>query len=120
MYCTGSGVTDIEMTDDSGLSTGATVAITFVMTFIVSVTVTAVITFTVAYICVKRTLEKACIKYQLPQEKEQVRLATTHLTKSDLKLQPNPAYCYDASHKVVTDTNSAAYEMMQVNEFTCT
>ena len=122
---TGSGVSDIEMSDDSGPSTGAAVAITFVVTFIVSVAVTAIITFIVTYyVYVKRTLEKACIKHHLPQEKEQLRLPTSPITKRDLKLQPNLPYDHDASHvyEVVMDTNTstAAYETMQVNESICT
>ena len=117
---TGSGVSDIEMSDDSGLSTGAAVAITFVVTFIVSVAVTVIITFIVTYyLFVKRTLEKPCIKHHLPQEKP-----TSLITKCDLKLQPNPPYDHDASHvyEVVMDTNTstAAYETMQVNESTYT
>ena len=107
------------MSDDSGLSTGAALAITFVVTFIISVAVTAIITFIVTYVYVKRALEKVYIKHHLPQEKEQMRLSTSTITKSDLKIQPNPAYI--ASHKVVTDTNSAGYyEIMQINESTCT
>ena len=112
-----SGVSGIEMLDDSGLSTGAAVAITLVVTFIVSVAVTAIITFIVTHVYVKKKFILSTT-YQLPQEKEQVRLPTSPITKSDLKLQPNPAY--NASHKVAVDTNTAAYEIMQVNESTCT
>ena len=111
------------MTDDSGLSTGAAVAITFVVTFIASVTVTAIITFIVTYyVCVKRTLDKACTKRHLPQEKEQLGLPTSPITKHDLKLQPNPMnppYDHDASHvyEVVADTNASystvAYEIIK-------
>ena len=117
MYiCTyaGNGMSDIEKSDDSGLSTGAVAIITFAVTFIVSVTVTAIITFIVIYcVCVKRILDKANTQYLKhqspdPQEKvlyEQVTLPSRTVTKNDLELQPNPAY--GTSHKVIMDTNPA-------------
>ena len=107
MYNTGN-----EFSDSSGLSTGAAVVITFTVTFIVSITATAVITFIVAYVCVKRTFEKANNTHNpndpMPQEKvlyEQVCISSKTVTKNDLELQPNPAY--GTSCKVVMDTNPA-------------
>ena len=51
-------------TGNSGLSTGAAVAITFTVTFILTLTVTAIITFIVTYyVCVKRTLDKGNTQY---------------------------------------------------------
>ena len=87
------------------------------MTFIVSVTATAIITFIVAYVCVKRTFEKANDTHNpndlMPQEKvlyEQVCIPSKTVTKNDLELQPNPAY--GTSHEVVMDTNPA-YEIFK-------
>ena len=98
---------------NSGISTGAAVAITFTVTFILTLTVTAIITFIVTYVCVKRTLDKPNNTHNLkhhspgPQEVlyEQVRLPSHTVTKNDLELQPNPAY--GTSHKVTMDTNPA-------------
>ena len=106
-------MSDIEKSDDSGLSAGAVAIITFAVTFIVSVTVTAIITFIMTYVCVKRTLDKVNTHYHKhqspdPQEKvlyEQVTLPSHTVTKNDLELQPNPAY--GTSHKVIMDTNPA-------------
>ena len=106
-------MSDIEKSDDLGISTEAVPIITFAVTFIVSVTVTAIITFVVTYVCVKRILDKANIQYLKhqspdPQEKvlyEQVTLPSRTVTKNDLELQPNPAY--GTSHKVIMDTNPA-------------
>ena len=84
------------------------------MTFIVSVTATAIITFIVAYVCVKRTFEKANNTHNpnpMLQEKvlyEQVCIPSKTIIKNDLELQPNPAY--GTSHKEVMDTNPA-YEI---------
>ena len=82
------------------------------VTFIVSVTATAIITFIVAYVCVKRTFEKANNTHKptdpMPQEKvlyEQVCIPSKTVTKNDLELQPNPAY--GTSCKVAMDTNPA-------------
>ena len=101
-----------EASDSSGLSTGAVVVITFAVTFIVSVTATAIITFIVAYVCVKRTFERANNTHNpndpMPQEKvlyEQVCIPSKTVTKNDLELQPNPAY--GTSCTVVMDTNPA-------------
>ena len=86
------------------------------MTFLVSVTATAIITFIVAYVCVKRTFEKANNtdnpNEPMPQDLEkvlyeQVCIPSKTVTKNDLELQPNPAY--GTSCMVVMDTN-AAYE----------
>ena len=106
----------IYLTDNSGLSTGATAVIASAVTFILTLTVTAIITFIVTYcVCVKRTLDKAKthnLKQQSPgpQEKvlyEQVSLPSHTVTKNDLELQPNPAY--GISYKVIMD-NNPAYE----------
>ena len=59
LHFVGDRVPDVEESDSSGLSTGVVAVITFTVTFIVSVTATAIITFIVAYVCVKRTFEKA-------------------------------------------------------------
>ena len=106
---------NVEVSDSSGISTGAAVVITFTVTFVVSVTATAIITFIVAYICVKRTFEKANNTHNpndpMPQEKvlyEQVCIPSKTVTKNDLELQPNPAY--GTSCKVVMDTDPA-YEI---------
>ena len=108
---------DDEELDESGsdsLSTGAAVVITFAVTFIVSVTATAIITFIVAYVCVKRTFEKADVNNAhnpigvSPPEKvlyEVVGPPTHTITKNDLEMQRNPAY--SLSHKVAMDTNPA-------------
>ena len=87
------------------------------MIFIVSVTATAIITFIVAYVCVKRTFEKANNTHNpndpMPQEKvlyEQVCIPSKTVTKNDLELQPNPAY--GTSHEVVMNTNPA-YEIFK-------
>ena len=99
------------MSDNSGLSSVAVAVITFAVTFIVSVTATAIITFIVAYVCVKRTFEKANThnpNEPVPQEKvlyEQVVPSNHTVTKSDVELQPNPAY--GTSCKVTMDTNPA-------------
>ena len=102
------------LTGNSGLSTGAAVAIASAVTFILTLTVTAIITFIVTYyVCVKRTLEANNthnLKHHSPgpQEKvlyEQVRLPSHTVTKNDLELQPNPAY--GISHNVTMDTNPA-------------
>ena len=106
-------MSNIESSDDSGLSTVVVVIIASAVTFILTLTVTAIITFIVAYVCVKRTLDKANShnpKQQSPgpQEKvvyEQVCLPSHTVTKNDLELQPNPAY--GTSHKVTMDTNPA-------------
>ena len=91
----------IYITGNSGLSTGAAVAVTFVVTFILTLTVTAIITFIVTYcVCVKRTLDKANthnLKQQLPvpQEEvlyEQMNLPSHTVTKNDVELQPNQTY----------------------------
>ena len=93
---------------------GTAVVITFVVTFIVSVTATAIITFIVAYVCVKRTFQKAKVINThnpigvSPPEKvvyELVGPPTHTVTKDDLDIQKNPAY--DLSHKVAMDTNPA-------------
>ena len=101
--------------DSSGLSSVAIAVITFAVTFIVSVTATAIITFIVAYVCVKRTFEKANNTHNLnepmAQEKvlyEQVCIPSKTVTKNDLELEPNPAY--GTSHTVIGDTNPA-YEI---------
>ena len=106
LYSTG------DCNESSGLSTGAVVVITFAVSFIVSVTATAIITFNVAYVCVKRTFEKANNTHNpndpMPQEKvlhEQVCIPSKTVTKNDLELQPNPAY--GTSCNVVMDTNPA-------------
>ena len=105
---------DVIYVGNSGVSTGAVVAVTFSVTFILTLTVTTIITFIVTYcVCVKRTLDKAKthnLKQQSPgpQEKvlyEQVCLPSHTVTKNDLELQPNPAY--GTSHKVIMDTNPA-------------
>ena len=110
----------IAKSDSSGLSSVAVAVITFAVTFIVSVTATAIITFIVAYVCVKRTFEKANNTHNpnepMPQEKvlyeqvlyEQVCIPSKTVTKNDLELQPNPAY--GTSHTVTGDTNPA-YEI---------
>ena len=78
-----------EISDSLGLSTGAVVVITFVVTFIISVTATAIITFIVAYVCVKRTFEKANNTHNpnepMPQEKvlyEQVCIPSKTVTNT--------------------------------------
>ena len=115
LYFTGDRALDIVRSNNSELSTGAVAVITFVVTFIVSVTATAIITFIVAYVCVKRTFEKANNTHNpnepMPQEKvlyEQVCIPSKTVTKNDVELQPNPAY--STSCKVVMDTNPA-YEI---------
>ena len=86
------------------------------MTFIVSVTATAIITFIVAYVCVKRTLEKANNTHNpndpMPQEKviyEDVCLPSKPVIKKDVVLQRNPSY--GTSREVVRAINPA-YENM--------
>ena len=99
------------MSGDSEMSrsTVGVAIITFAVTFIVSVTATAIITFIVAYVCVKRTFEKANNTHNpndpMPQEKvlyEQV-IPSSH--KNDVQLQTNPAYA--TSHKMA---NNPVYE----------
>ena len=90
----------IYLTGNSGLSTGAAVAVTFVVTFILTLTITAIITFITYCICVKRSLHKVNthnLKQQspVPQEKvlyEQMCLPSHTVTKNDIELQSNPAY----------------------------
>ena len=87
-----------------------------IVTLIVSVTTTAVVTFIITYIfCVKRKFECTC--KQSTQEKviyEQVKSPSSRpITKTELQLQPNPAY--QTSHKVIMDTNPS-YEKLQVKE----
>ena len=101
-------MSDIKRSDDSGLSTGAAVAITFVVTFILTLAATAIITSIVIYY-VKRTYKNDNTRspnQQPSQDKilyEQMDLPSHTVTKNDLKLQPNPAY--GTSHKVIMDTN---------------
>ena len=103
-------MSDIKRSDDSGLSTGAAVAITFVVTFILTLAATAIITsIVIYYVCVKRTYKNdntRCPNQKPSQDKilyEQMDLPSHTVTKNDLKLQPNPAY--GTSHKVIMDTN---------------
>ena len=92
------------------LSTGAAVAITFVITFILTLIITAVTTFIVAYICVKKKFEKTLQDLKDKHQNktvlyEQIVLPDKTVTKTDMELQPNPAY--GTSHKVTMDTNPA-------------
>ena len=113
VYFAGNTMSDIESSDDSGVSTVVVVVIASAVTFILTLTVTAIITFIVAYVCVKRSFNKASnlnSKQQSPgpQEKvlyEQVCLPSHTVTKNDLELQPNPAY--GTSHKLTMDINPA-------------
>ena len=104
VYFAGNTMSDIESSDDSGLSTVIVVVIASAVTFILTLTVTAIITFIVAYVCVKRSFNEASDlnpKSPGPQEKvlyEQVCLPSHTVTKNDLELQPNPAY--GTSHKL--------------------
>ena len=116
LYFAGDRALEAVRSDNSELSTGAVAVITFVVTFIVSVTATAIITFIVAYVCVKRTFEKANNTHNpngpMPQEKvlyEQVCIPSKTITKNDVELQPNPAY--GTSCKVVRDDTNPAYEI---------
>ena len=111
---TGLGDKELDESGSDSLSTGAAVVITFAVTFIVSVTATAIITFIVTYHCVKRIFEKANVINThnpigvSPPEKvlyELVGPPTHTITKNDLEMQKNPAYC--TSHEVVMDTNPA-------------
>ena len=89
-----------EASDSSGLSTGVAIIIfAYDLHCISHCTVTAIITFIVAYVCVKRTFEKANNTHNpnkpMPQEKvlyEQVCIPSKTVTKNDVELQPNPAY----------------------------
>ena len=112
--CTGLGDKESDESGSDSLSTGAAVVITFTVTFIVSVTATAIITFIVAYVCVKKTVEKANVINAhdpigvSPPEKvlyDLVGPPTHSTTKDDLEMQKNPAY--GLSHKVTMDTNPA-------------
>ena len=115
MYiCAGLGDKESDSSGSESLSTGAAVVMTFAVTFIVSVTATAIITFIVAYVCVKRTFQKANvinthnpIVVSTPEKVlyELVSPPTHTVTKDDLEMQKNPAY--DLSHKEVMDTNPA-------------
>ena len=111
---------------NSGIPTGAAVAITFTVTFILTLTVTAIITFIVTYyVCVKRTFDKANNIHNLkhhspsPQEVlyEQVRLPSHTVTKNDLELQTNPAY--GTSHKVIMDTKLPILLMQAATATAC-
>ena len=107
------------MSNDSGIfeSNVGVAVITFTVTFIVSVTATAIITFIIAYVCVKRALEKTIANNTthnpidpIPQEKvlyEEVCLPSHTVTKNDVELQPNPAY--STSRTIIVD-NNPAYE----------
>ena len=115
LYFAGDRVLDAAKSDCSGSSSVAVAVITVAVTFIVSVTATAIITFIVAYVCVKRTFEKANNTHNpnepMPQEKvlyEQVCIPSKTVTKNDLELQPNPAY--GTSYTVIGDINPA-YEI---------
>ena len=110
LYFAGDRALDTVRSDSSGSSSVAVAVITFAVTFIVSVTATAIITFIVAYVCVKRTFEKANNTHNpnepMPQENvlyEQVCIPNKTITKNDLELQPDPAYA--TTDKVIMDTN---------------
>ena len=112
IYFAGDRVQDIEMLENSELSSVAVVVITFAVTFIVSVTATAIITFIVAYVCVKRILEKTIANNAthnpndpILQEKILYEEVCQPSHTNDLELQPNPAY--GTSHEVVMDTDPA-------------
>ena len=89
------------------MSTEVTVAITFVITFIVTLIIATVITANITYICVKRKFER--IFKDKEQSKtvlyEQIGPSNRTITKSDVELQPNPAY--GVSREVIMDTNPA-------------
>ena len=111
LYSTGNCTCD-EGSGNTGVSSAVVAVITFTVTFIVSVTATAIITFIVAYVCVKRTFEKANNTHNpndpMPQEKvlyEQVCIPSKIVTKNNFELQPNPAY--GTSFKIAMDTNPA-------------
>ena len=92
------------------LSAGAAVAITFVITFILTLIIAAVTTFIVAYICVKKKFEKILQDLKDKHQNktvlyEQIVPPDQTVTKTDMELQPNPAY--GTSHKVTMDTNPA-------------
>ena len=98
-----------EASENSGVSTGTAVIVTFSVIITILVIATAIITFIVAYVCVKRTFEKANNTHNpndpMPQEKvlyEQVYIPSKTVTNNDLELQPNPAY-----YKVVMNANPA-------------
>ena len=77
----------------SRLFTGVAVVITFTVTFIVSVTATAIITFILAYMCVKRTLEKtANITTHNPNDPipQEVCLPSHTFTMNDSEPPPEP------------------------------
>ena len=97
------------MSDNSGIfeSSVGVAVITFTVTFILTLTATAITTFIIAYLCIKKSFEKAQ-KANNPslQENvvyEQVGLPRHTVTKDDLELQPNPAY--GTSHRMIVDNN---------------
>jgi len=86
------------------LSTGEAVAVTFVVTFLLTLTVIAIITFIVTYLYVKKKFSLS--NDRSPQQNvlyEEVSPATHTITKKDLEMQKNPAYCTN----VIMDTNPA-------------
>ncbi|XP_065890845.1 uncharacterized protein [Dysidea avara] len=93
--------------DSSSLSTGVAVAVTFTITFIITLTVSVVITFLITFVIVKRKFEK--IYKTTHQSTQQMPLyetvITPAITKSDVKLEANPAY--GTSDRVAMNDNPA-------------
>jgi len=90
--------------DDCESSTAEAVAVTFVVTFLITLTVTAIITFIVTYLYIKKRFSLS--NEQSPQQNvlyEEMSPAPHYITKKDMEMQKNPAYCTE----VIMDTNPA-------------
>ena len=97
----------VNVIDSSSLSTGVAVAVTFTITFIITLTVSVVITFLITFVIVKRKFEKIYKTTHQPTQQMPLydTVITPAITKSDVKLEANPAY--STSDRVVMDNNPA-------------
>jgi len=95
----------VKITDSSSLSIGAAVAMTFTITFIVTLTVSVIITFLITFVIVKKKFEKIYKTTYQPAQQIPVYETVSTITKSDMKLEANPAY--GTSDRVAMNDNPA-------------
>jgi len=94
----------VKITDSTSLSTGAVVTMIFTITFIVTLTVSVIITF-VTFVIVKKKFEKIYKTTYHPTQQMPVYETVSTITKSDMKLEANPAY--GTSDRVAMNDNPA-------------
>ena len=80
---------------------------TFTITFIITLTVSVVITFLITFVIVKRKFEKIYKTTHQPTQQMPLyeTVITPAITKSDVKLEANPAY--GTSDRVIMNDNPA-------------